>query len=258
MSHKVAIIQARMDSSRLPGKVMLDIAGQPMIVRVIERVNRAKSIDQVVLATTDNPSDDAIEQLCKQRGYHCFRGSQFNVLDRYYQAARIYNADVIVRITGDCPMIDPTIIDQVIHALLEGQVDFATNRLPPPWKRTYPIGLDTEVCTFEALERTWNEAVLSEDIEHVMPYMYSEAGRFKIIILNNEVDYGHYRWTVDTQKDLELVRQVYAHFEGKDDFGWLDVINLYKHHPDLRSLNADVVHKTVRDVDKRLNTHQKK
>lgn len=251
MSHTVAIIQARMSSSRLPEKVLLDIAGQPMIVRVVERVKRAKTIDRVVIGTTNDPSDDAIELLCKQRGYSYYRGSQLNVLDRYYHAARACKADIIVRITADCPMIDPAEIDHTVQALLEGKADFATNRLPPPWKRTYPIGLDTEVCTFEALERAWREAERPVELEHVMPYLYTEEGRFRIVVLEYEVDYGHYRWTVDTREDLELVRKVYDHFDGFDNFSWLDVVNLFERHPELILVNADVNHKTLHDVDER-------
>ena len=254
MPHTVAIIQARMASSRLPEKVLLDIAGQPMIVRVVERVKRASTIDRVVIATTTDPSDDPIKDLCEERGYICFRGNQFNVLDRYYRAAQLYNADIVVRITADCPMVDPVEIDHVAQVLLEEKADFAANRLPPPWKRTYPIGLDIEVCTYKALERAWKEAERSEELENVMPYLYAEKGRFRTVVIDYEADFGHYRWTVDTREDLELARQVYAHFDGNDDFSWLDVIDLYDRHPDLILINAGVKHKTVYDVDDRLST----
>lgn len=253
MPHTVAIIQARMASSRLPAKVLLDIAGQPMIVRVVERVKRANTIDLVVIATTTDPSDDPIKDLCEERGYTCFRGNQFNVLDRYYRAAQLYNAEIVVRITADCPMVDPAEIDHVVQVLLEEKADFTANRLPPPWKRTYPIGLDTEVCTYNALERAWKEAERSEELENVMPYLYAEKSRFRTVVIDYEVDYGHYRWTVDTREDLDLARQVYAHFDGNDDFSWLDVIDLFDRHPDLILINAGVKHKTVYDVDDRLS-----
>ena len=254
MPHTVAIIQARMASSRLPAKVLLDIAGQPMIVRVVERVKRANTIDRVVIATTTDPSDDPIKDLCDERGYTCFRGNQFNVLDRYYRAAQLYNAEIVVRITADCPMVDPAEIDHVVQVLLVEKADFAANRLPPPWKRTYPIGLDTEVCTFRALERAWKEAERSEELEHVMPYLYAEKGRFRTIVIDYKVDYGHYRWTVDTREDLDLARQVYAHFDGNADFSWLEVIDLYDRHPDLSLLNVEVKPKMVNDIDDRLGT----
>ena len=254
MPNTVAIIQARMASSRLPAKVLRDIAGKPMIVRVVERVKRANTIDRVVIATTTDPSDDPIKDLCEGHGFACYRGNQFNVLDRYYQAAQLYNAEIIVRITGDCPMVDPTEIDHVVQELMEKQADFAANRLPPPWKRTFPIGLDTEVCTFEALKRAWKEAERPEELEHVMPYLYTEEGRFRTAVINYEVDFGHYRWTVDTREDLDLARQVYAHFDGNDDFGWLDIIDLYASHPNLFFINAEVNPKNVNDVDDRLST----
>ena len=154
----LAIIQARMSSSRLPGKVMRDLGGKPMLERVIDRVSRSRYISGLVVASTDDSADDPIADFCAQKGTLLFRGSLYDVLDRFYQCARQYQADVIVRVTADCPMIDPMEIDRVIAAFLEGGCDFAANRLPPPWGRTFPIGLDTEVVSFTALERAWKEA----------------------------------------------------------------------------------------------------
>src|SRR5512133_3030988 len=141
----VAIVQARMSSSRLPGKVLLDLAGQPMLARVVERARRSRRIDQVAVATTTDPSDDPVEAFCRERGYACVRGSMHDVLDRYYQAARQLQAGVIVRLTADCPLVDPGLIDETVQAFHREEVDFACNRLPPPFTRTYPIGLDVEV-----------------------------------------------------------------------------------------------------------------
>jgi spore coat polysaccharide biosynthesis protein SpsF len=273
-----------MSSSRLPGKVLLDIAGQPMLVRVVERSCRAKSLDQVVVATTTDPSDDLIVALCAERDYLCTRGSQQDVLDRYYQAARRFQADIIVRLTADCPLMDPGLIDETVNALLGFPItdlqsaisnqrskilfDFATNRLPPPWGRSYPIGLDIEVCTFTALERAWAEATLPYQREHVMPYLYEDehsvhysslqpvpmppqapAGFFRVLHLHHVPDYGALRWTVDTAEDLELVRQIYSRFPGRDDFSWLEVLALFEREPDLASLNAGIQHKNYTDVD---------
>ena len=224
-----------------------------MIVRVVERLKRSNSVDRVVIATTTDPADDPIKDLCKEYGFTCYRGSQFNVLDRYFRAAQLYKAEIIVRITADCPMIDPREIDHVVQVLFEKRVDFAANRLPPPWKRTYPIGLDTEVCTFQALECAWQEAERPEELEHVMPYLYTEKGRFRTAVIDYEVDDGHYRWTVDTQEDLELARQVYTHFDD-DNFSWLDVIDLFETHPELYLINAEVNPKDVKDVDDRVGT----
>ncbi|HSJ78283.1 MAG TPA: glycosyltransferase family protein, partial [Erythrobacter sp.] len=186
----VAIIQARMGSSRLPGKVLLDIAGQPMLARVVERARRAKTVGEVLVATTIDPSDDPIVAFCQERGIAYHRGSVFDVLDRFYGAARQAGAELIVRITADCPVIDPAVIDLVVEAFHEQSADFACNRLPPPAQRTWPIGLDTEVCAFRGLERAWKEASLPYEREHVMPYFYDQPGRFKVVVVEHEPDYG--------------------------------------------------------------------
>ncbi len=248
----VAIIQARMNSSRLPGKVLLDLEGEPMLVRVVERARRAKSVHAVTIATTTDPSDDPIEALCQARGYPVYRGSEFDVLDRFYQTARRAQAEVIVRLTADCPVIDPEVMDQVVEAFLKSGVDFACNRLPPPWPRTWPIGLDTEVCSFAGLERAWKEAKLPYEREHVMPYFYDQEGRFKVLVVDHQPDYGHLRWTVDTAEDLALLREIYRRFNGADTFGWQDVLRLVEREPELMQVNAGVRHKSGMDVDARM------
>lgn len=247
----IAIIQARRKASRLPDKVLLDLAGEPMLVRVVERARRAQRLNGVVVATTTDPGDDAVEALCRQRGYACTRGSMHDVLDRYYQAARQYQADVIVRLTADCPLIDPQVIDETVDACLESHADFAANRLPPPWRRTYPIGLDTEVCTFAALETAWKEADQPHQREHVMPFFYEHPERFRIRVVDCALDLGSLRWTVDTTEDLELLRRIYAHFGGRDDFSWLEVLELVQRQPELMQINAGVQHKDYREVDSR-------
>jgi len=262
----IAIIQARMGATRLPGKVLHDIAGQPMLVRVVERTRRASLLDGFVVATTTEVHDDALYELCRERGYPCYRGEQQDVLDRYYQAARQTGADVIVRITADCPVIDPLLINETVqlvtghYSLVTDHFDFAANRLPPPWGRTYPIGLDVEACTFAALERAWQEATEPYQREHVMPYLYEGVNLqpatcnlqlatrnlqlgtsprgFRVALLNHDPDYGALRWTVDTPEDLELIRQVYARFGGHDDFGWRDILALFEREPELTKLNA--------------------
>ena len=257
--HIVAIVQARTASSRLPNKVLLEIGGEPMLVQVIERVRKAQTVDEVLVATTNDPSDDPILELCARRGYACYRGSQYDVLDRYYQAARAAKAEVIVRITADCPLIDPEVIDKTVLAFLGASkpgeeslpYDFAANRLPPPWKRTYPIGLDTEVCSMQALKRAWQEARLAYQREHVMPYLYDEEGRFRVLVVDHEVDYGAVRLTVDTPEDLALMRAIYARFPGRTDFSWLEVLDLLRSEPALATLNAAVQHKSLQDVDER-------
>jgi spore coat polysaccharide biosynthesis protein SpsF len=249
----VAIVQARMASSRLPGKVLADIGGQPMLVRVVERARRAKLLAKLVVATTTDKDDDPIAAVCAERAYDCYRGDSLDVLDRYVQTARRFDAEVIVRLTGDCPLIDPEVIDRTVRAFLEAEppVDFAANRLPAD--RTFPVGLDTEVCSRSALELAWREATEPRHREHVMPYFYENPDRFRTLLVHNEVDYGHLRWTVDTQDDLELARQIYAHFPGEDRFSWRDVLELYERQPWLAELNASVAHKTELDLDPRWN-----
>jgi spore coat polysaccharide biosynthesis protein SpsF len=287
--NNIAIIQARMSSSRLPGKVLMDIAGRPLLEHMLARTMRARSVDSIVVATTTDPSDDVLEQFCLAKAVPCFRGSLLDVLDRMYLAASHFHADVITRLTADCPLIDPTIIDLTVAAFFgqplsldppaaplipdtESRItnDFATNRLPPPWKRTLPIGLDVEVCSFDAMERAWKEADQIYQREHVMPYLYEgvvfvqsdkstewyvDQGTtprgFRVSLLNHQPDYGSMRWTVDTPADLEFVRQVFGHFKPFQVFDWQDVFTLLQREPELAAINAAVQHKSAFDVDQR-------
>lgn len=263
-----------MGSSRLPGKVLLDIAEKPMLVHVVERTRLASTIDFVVVATTSDPSDDPIARLCEARGFAYFRGSMLDVLDRYYQTAREFGAETIVRITADCPLIDPAVVDRTVQAFfgetnqedyllrtheisrieLEEAlpIDFAANRLPPPWGRTYPIGLDTEVCTIKGLETAWLEAREKHQREHVMPFFYDHLERFRVLLINHSRDYGKLRWTVDTSADLELVRKIFSHFPNRDGFTWLEVLELFENHPELADINSDISAKDYRQIDERL------
>jgi spore coat polysaccharide biosynthesis protein SpsF len=247
----VAIIQARMGSSRLPGKVLKEIDRRPMLDWVVMRAGRAHTVNAVAVATTTDPSDDPIAAFCEARGIPVYRGDVFDVLDRYYQAARAFQAEVIVRLTADCPLLDPQVVDLTVQRFLDSGADFAANRLPPPFQRTFPIGLDTEVCSFAALERAWKEAEQKYQREHVMPYLYDQEGRFKVVVVDHSEDEGAQRWTVDTPQDLEFVRQVVARFGGRDDFGWLDVLALLEREPELMAINAEILHKTMVDVDER-------
>ena len=245
----VTIVQARMASTRLPGKVLADIVDQPMLVREVERAMRAELVDELVVATTNEYEDEPIAELCLDQGYACYRGSSLDVLDRVYEAAKLHQAEIVVRLTGDCPLIDPSLIDQTIAAFraADPPVDFAANRLPD--NKSFPVGTDTEVCTFAALDRAWVEATRPHEREHVMPYLYEDPARFRTLLVRNDQDYSHYRWTVDTEEDLELVRQVFASFEGKNNFSWTEVLNLFEAQPQLLSLNAGVEHKSQFDVD---------
>ena len=247
----IAIIQARMSSTRLPGKVLLDLGGRPVLERMIERVKRAKNVTETVVATTTDPSDDAIVELCQKLGTPVFRGSLPDVLDRYYQCALEYKADYVVRLTGDCPLIDPELIDEVIYGLFDPPEDFSCNRLPPPFGRTFPIGLDVEACTFQALENAWKNATEKHQREHVMPYLYETPGKFQVIQLQNDEDYGDMRWTLDTPQDLELLREVIKRLGGRNDFSWEEVLELFLKDPDLAKINSSVQHKTMFDVEKK-------
>ncbi|HLO15046.1 MAG TPA: glycosyltransferase family protein [Anaerolineales bacterium] len=266
----VAIIQGRMSSSRLPGKILADIMGQPMLQRVFIRASRAATVTETIFATTTDPSDDRVAEYCDFSGIPFVRGSLYDVLDRYYQAAQQAKADVVIRITADCPVIDPALIDEVVNTLLEDEYDFVCNRLPPPWHRTYPIGLDVEACTFRNLEKAWQEAGEPQQREHAMPYFYegvelSAVSRqlsegvsprgFRVALLNHTTDFGDYRWTVDTPEDLEFMRQVYRRFKGRDDFTWKEVLELVHDEPKLMEINAGVKHKTLKDVDERAAGH---
>jgi spore coat polysaccharide biosynthesis protein SpsF len=246
----IAIIQARMSSTRLPGKVLLDLGGRPVLERMIERVKKAKTLAETVVATTTDPSDDPIVDLCRRIGSPIFRGSLPDVLDRYYQCALQYKAEYIVRLTGDCPLIDPELIDEVVYGLFDPPIDFSCNRLPPPFGRTFPIGLDVEACTFQALETAWKNAKEKHDREHVMPYLYEIPGRFQVGQLQNDEDYGDMRWTLDTPQDLELLRELIKRLDGRNDFTWEEVLDLFLQDPNLAKINSSVQHKTMFDVEK--------
>lgn len=238
----VAIIQARMGSTRLPGKVLADIQGHPMLWHVVQRVRAARSLDEVVVATTTEAADDAIGILCGQLEVSCFRGSEKDVLDRYYQAARQLEAEAVVRITSDCPLIDPEVIDKTVRAFLSEDADYASNSLV----RTYPRGLDTEVMTFEALKTAWSEAHQHYERAHVTPYLYENPKRFKIVSVTNEEDHSAPRWTVDTPGDLEFVRAVYSRFKN-ERFLLEDALKLMEREPHLAQINRSVMQKALHE-----------
>jgi spore coat polysaccharide biosynthesis protein SpsF len=238
----VAIIQARMGSTRLPGKVLKDLAGEPMLARVVERTRRAQTLDEVVVATSDLAADDSIEQICAQRGWSCFRGSETDVLDRYYRAALQFNAGLIVRVTSDCPLIDPQLIDEHVNRLLArwGEVDFVTNMV----KQTYPLGLAVEAMPADVLARMKRMSQSAALKEHVTTLVYVEPGWFQIDHVMHPVDLSHLRWTVDTQEDLELVRLIFQHF-GHDRFSWEQVLPVLEQHQEWMQINEKVPQKAL-------------
>jgi spore coat polysaccharide biosynthesis protein SpsF len=239
----VAIIQARLGSTRLPGKALLDIAGSPMLARVVERTKRARMLDSVIVATTVKLSDDPIARLCEDSVWPCFRGSEEDVLDRYFHAAQLHQADVVVRITSDCPLVDPQILDSAIKVYLRGQpsVDYVSNGFP---SNTFPRGLDVEVVRFAALKKAWQEDNNMEWREHVTPYIYYHPELFQIEGVTNDIDYSGMRWTVDTPEDLELIRTIYSHF-GHDHFSWRDVIEAIDKNPHWLDINRHIRQKLI-------------
>ena len=238
----VAIVQARMGSTRLPGKVLKDLEGEPLIARVIDRLRRADTIDRIVVATTNKPEDDAIVDLCHNRGWDWFRGCETDVLDRYYRAALAFGADVVVRITSDCPLIDPTVVDVVVRQFhLKGDVDYVTNTLPP---RTFPRGFDVEVLAFDALKRAWTDATDPSDREHVTPYIYKHPDIFRLHGHYNRIDLSYIRLTVDTEEDLALVRNIYAFFKN-DSFTCRQLLAAFSLHPGWFAINRNIHQKVV-------------
>ncbi|MFZ0300592.1 MAG: glycosyltransferase family protein [Candidatus Sulfotelmatobacter sp.] len=240
----VAIIQARMRSTRLPGKVLKDLAGATVLERVVSRLRRCRLVNEVVVATSAEPADDVIVNECQRLGTHAFRGSEQDVLDRYYRAAQRMQAEAVVRITSDCPLIDPGVSDKTVQAFLSERPDYASNAL----ERTYPRGLDTEVMTFAALECAWTEARQAYQREHVTPFLYQHPERFKILSVTGDHDYSQHRWTLDTPEDLEFLRVVYARGVNRQDLTWQDVLNIVEGEPELAEINRHVVQKTVSNL----------
>jgi spore coat polysaccharide biosynthesis protein SpsF len=239
----VAIIQARMGSTRLPGKVLMDIAGEPMLARVVKRVQRAAMLDEMVIATTREAADQAIADFCAAQGWRCFRGSCDDVLDRYYHAAQECDAAVVVRLTADCPLLDPVLMDRVVTAFHRGRpaLDYASNVLPP---RTFPRGLDTEVFSFGALAQAWRDDGDAAWREHVTPFLYRHPERFRLHRIAAEADYSHLRWTVDTKEDRELIVRIYTGL-GRDNFSWRDVVAFLARQPRLLDINRGIQQRAV-------------
>lgn len=235
----VAVIQARLGSTRLPGKALADLAGRPMLAHVAERAAAIPGIADVVLATTVSPSDDQLEIFARAAGLRCVRGSEEDVLDRFCLAARRTRAEAVVRVTADCPLLDPVVSGQVLanYVALRPDVDFVSNVHPP----TYPDGLDTEVFSVEALERAAREARLPSEREHVTPYLWNTPGSFRIANVEYAEDLSGHRWTVDTQADLDFVREVFKAL-GPDAAraGMREVLSALDKHPDIRALNAGI------------------
>ncbi|PNE20156.1 hypothetical protein V511_10095 [Mesotoga sp. Brook.08.YT.4.2.5.1] len=229
-----AIIQARLGSTRTPGKTMKLIADKPLLEYSVERAKQARYVDKVIVATTTSDKDNLISEWCKEKGIASFRGSEDDVLDRYFQTASYFKADIIVRITSDCPFVDPQIIDLLILTLKVFGAHYASNRIK---KRTWPHGLDTEVFTYEALENAWKDAREEREREHVTPYIIGHPELFKLIEVPLEEDLSRYRLTVDYPEDLEFARIIVEKYNA-NKMNWREIIDFLKKYPELVEINA--------------------
>jgi spore coat polysaccharide biosynthesis protein SpsF len=238
----VVIIQARMGSTRLPGKALMKIEDKPMLWHVINRLKYCKLVNEIVVATSVNKNDDLIEKYCKQNHIICSRGSEDDVLARYYEAAKKYEANIIVRITSDCPLIDPKIVDLVIQKHKEKSVDYTSNTL----KRTFPRGLDVEVFDFNALEKAFIETKEPYQREHVTVYIYEHPELFKVYSVENNQDLSCLRLTVDEEKDLEFVGEVYKRLYSKKIFFMEDILKVLDNEPSLVEINKEVKQKIIK------------
>lgn len=239
---KVIIVQARMTSTRLPGKILKKVLGKPLLAYQAERLLRVRLADQVVIATTKNDEDEAIVDFCEEQSLSFFRGSEEDVLSRYYGAAISYGADVVVRVTSDCPLIDPAVIDDVIGFYLKNfeKYDYVSNT----FKRTFPRGMDTEVFSFRALKTAYLEAETIPDREHVTPFIYKNKERYNVANVSHSSDQSRHRWTVDTLEDFELVRRILERlYPEKPLFTLEDIIAVMEENPDWFNINSNVEQK---------------
>jgi spore coat polysaccharide biosynthesis protein SpsF len=238
----LAILQARVGSSRLHGKVLKEVLGKPLIQYEIERIKRSKKIDKLVLATSDREEDKQLTSVAGNSEIESFPGSENDVLDRYYQCARLYNPDAVVRLTGDMPIHDPDVIDKVITIYEQNQVDYVSNT----YETSYPDGLDTEVMEMSALEMAYKEATLPSEREHVTPYIYNNANSygkrlFKMLVVKNGVDFSHLRWTIDEEADFLLIKEIIKElYPSNPCFTWMDVISLLAKRPELLNINNKI------------------
>ena len=231
-----AIVQARMGSTRLPNKVLMTLNGKSVLEHVIERLKKSKKIDKIIVATSVNSENIAIEELCDSKNVPCFKGSEDDVLDRYYQACKAFNVnnnDHVVRITADCPLIDYEVVDDVIIRHVENNNDYTSNTIVP----SFPDGLDCEVFTFLSLETAWKNAVLSSEREHVTLYIKNHPELFKLENILNDEDLSDLRWTLDEQEDFEFINQIYLCFSNSETFLSDDILNVLKEKPDLLKIN---------------------
>lgn len=233
-----------MGSTRLPGKSMKEILGRPLISYQIERLSRCQLADSVIVATSNHPLDRMIIDYCKKNNILFFIGDEKNVLQRYYEAAKAYEADLIIRVTGDCPLIDPQVVDSMIELYLrnKGQYEYISNVID----RTFPRGLDAEVLSFACLEKINRYAITEEELEHVTLYLLEHLDRFKIFSFKQKENLSSFRWTVDTEEDFEVIKFIIEHlYPENPNFTTEDILNLYKIFPKLLKINAEIKQKVI-------------
>lgn len=239
----VCIVQARIGSTRLPGKVLKKICGKTVLEHDIDRLRKIKNIDEIIIATTILEKDNAIVKECERLGVKYFTGSEEDVLSRYYYAAKENNADIVVRVTSDCPLIDSGVSEKIIQYYLDNinKYDYVSNTI----ERTYPRGLDTEVFSLKALEKAFNESKLQRDREHVTPYIWSNSDIFKLYHYKNDKDYSELRWTLDTKEDYRLISSIYENFRNEKCFSMHEIIKLLERNPEIKYINRYVQQKEI-------------
>lgn len=232
----LAILQARFSSSRLPGKVLKPILGKPMLLHQIERIQRSKKIDKLIVATSIDESDNEIEKMCVENNIEVFRGDLNNVLDRFYQCAKDYNPTHIVRLTGDCPVTDWQVIDQVIDYCLKGKYDHVSTT------PKHAEGLDCEIMTIDALTKAWENATLPSEKEHVAYYINQRKDKFKTGSIDSDEDLSHHRWTVDEPEDFILIEKIYQNLYAENpQFLTQDILDLLKKNPEWIKINTGII-----------------
>ena len=230
-----------MGSNRLPGKVLAELAGEPVLAHCVMRARACSAVDDVIVATTTLAADDPIVELCRARGWRWFRGSEHDVLDRFHQAARDANADDVIRLTADCPLNDATVMTALVGRYRADGADYASTSYP---RRTFPLGISSEIMRASVLERAWRDDDDPAWREHVTPYIYRHPERFRLSGFSCEADYTYHRWTLDTPEDFELLRTIFDHF-GAHDVGWRDVLAAAEAHPEWQAINAGIEQQRV-------------
>lgn len=231
------MIQARIGSTRLPGKVLSKIENKPILWHVINRVKKIPSVKEIILITTRKQKDQLLLKIAEKNKIFSFTGDEFDLLNRHFKCAEKFNADPIIRITSDCPLIDPYLVEKILQVYLKNNYDYVSNTINP----TFPDGLDTEIFSFNALKKATKNAKLKSEREHVSPYFVKNPKKFKLFNYENKKDLSNLRWTVDEKKDLKFVRKIYARMKPKYLFSMSDVLKVLSKEPNLSEINKDIM-----------------